>query len=72
MQALNQNRGVEEKLEKKIKMEHNLKSFVKINNSDILVVIDSNKHDKTLANKIMRTVQSEYENPVTISVKFQR
>ena len=72
MQALNQNRGTEESIEKKIKEAHNLKSFVKINDSDVSVVIDSNKHDKTLANKIMRTVQSEFENPVTVSVKFQK
>ena len=72
MQVLNQNRGIEENIEKKIKEEHNLKSFVKINDSDVSVVIDSNKHDKTIANKIMRTVQQEFENPVTVSVKFQK
>lgn len=72
MQALNQNRGTEENIEKKIKQELNLKAFVKINDSDISVVIDSNKHDKTIANKIMRTVQSEFEKPVTVSVRFQK
>lgn len=72
MQALNQNRGLEEQIEKKIKSTHNLKAFVKINDSDISVVIDSKKHDKALANKIMRTVQGEFENPVTVSVKFQK
>ena len=72
MQSLNQNRGQEEKLEKKIKKNHNLNSFVKINDSDIEVVVDSKEHDKTLANKIMRTIQEEYENAVNISVRFQK
>lgn len=72
MQSLNQNRGQEEKLEKKIKKNHNLNSFVRINDSDIEVVVDSKEHDKTLANKIMRTIQEEYENAVNISVRFQK
>ena len=72
MQSLNQNKGLEEKIENKIKKNHNLKSFVKINGNDISIVIDSNKHDKQLANKIMRTVQEEFENHMYISVKFQK
>lgn len=72
MQKLNQTRGTEETLEKKIKSEHKLKAFVKINGSDISVVVDSKEHDKSLANKIMRTVQSEFKEHVGISVKFQK
>ncbi len=72
MQQLNQNRGQEESVEKKIQSEHKLKAFVKINGSDVSVVIDSTKHDKSLANKIMRTVQSEFETAVSVSVKFQK
>ena len=72
MQNLNQNRGEEESLEKKIKDAFNLKSFVKINESDVLVVIDSTKHDKKLANQIMKKVGEEFENPVNVTVKFQK
>jgi len=72
MQKLNQTRGTEESLEKKIKNEHKLKAFVKINGSDITVVVDSTKHDKSLANKIMRTVQNEFDIHVAVSVKFQK
>jgi len=72
MQELNQTRGTEESLEKKIKNEHKLTAFVKINGSDISVVVDSNKHDKSLANKIMRTVQEEFDEHVGVSVKFQK
>ena len=72
MQTLNKNRGLEEKLEKKIKETFDLKSFVKITDNDVAVVIDSTKHDKSLANNIMRAVQEEFENHVSISVKFQK
>ena len=72
MQALNQNRGTEETIEKKIEDEFKLKSFVKIDNSDISVVIDSTEHDKTLANKIMRLVQENFDTSMNISVKFQK
>ena len=72
MQTLNKNRGLEEKLEKKIKENFDLKSFVKITDNDVAVVIDSTKHDKSLANNIMRAVQEEFENHVSISVKFQK
>ena len=72
MRELNQNKGTEESLEKKIKKEHDLKAFVKINGSDVSVTVDSKKHDKALANKIMRTVQEEFENHVAVSVKFQK
>lgn len=72
MQELNKNRGTEETLEKKIEDEFALKSFVKIDNSDISVVIDSKEHDKELANKIMRLVQSNFDTSMNISVKFQK
>lgn len=72
MQELNQNRGTEEKIESKIKDEFNLKSFVSIDEKSISVTVDSTKHDKELANKIMRLVQGEFETPMSISVKFQK
>ena len=72
MQNINKNRGKEEEIEQKIESDHQLKSFVKIDEKDIKVVIDSNKHDKVLANKIMRTVQDMFDEKMTISVKFQK
>ena len=72
MQALNKNRGTEESIENKIKNEFNLKSFVSIDETGVQVVIDSTKHDKELANKIMRSVQEEFETSMSISVKFQK
>lgn len=70
MKNLNVIRGEEEQIEKQILETYKLKSFVKINNSQIRVVIDSKEHDATLANNIMRTVQSNYGNQMYISVKF--
>ena len=72
MQDLNKNKGVEETIENKIKKEFSLSSFVNIDGNNISVTIDSSKHDKALANKIMRSIQEEFSEPMTISVKFQK
>lgn len=72
MQELNKNRGTEESIENKLKEEFNLKSFVSIDETSVTVTIDSTKHDKELANKIMRSVQEEFETSMSISVKFQK
>lgn len=72
MQKLNKNRGMEESLENKIQNEFNLKSFVSIDETNVAVTVDSKKHDKKLANDIMRSVQEEFENMVSVSVKFQK
>jgi stage III sporulation protein AH len=68
---LNSTKGEQEELETKIEAEYDLKSFVKIDGDQVRVVIDSDKHDTTLANNIMRLVQGNYKNKMYISVKFQ-
>jgi len=70
LKELNVTRGEEEQIEKQILETYKLKSFVKINNSQIRVVVDSKEHDVKLANNIMRTIQSNYGNQMYISVKF--
>lgn len=72
LKLLNMTRGEEEKLEKKMKEQFQLEAFVKIDNDQIRVVISSDKHDKELANTIMRSVQEEYKTKKYISVKFQK
>lgn len=72
MKMLNVNRGEEEKLEKKILDEFKLKSFVKIDGDQIRVVVAREKHDATIANNIMRSIQSNYDKKMYISVKFQK
>lgn len=71
LQALNNNKGKEEEIETKIKNNHNLDSFVKIDGDQISVVIASNDHSNELANKIIRTVQEMFNTRMYITVKFQ-
>lgn len=70
--ALNSNKGKEEEFEKLIKEEFKLNSFVKINNDQVSVVIQSDKHDTTLANNIIRAIQAKYSQKMYITVKFQK
>ena len=72
MKALNMSKSEEAKLESLIKTTYNLEAFVKKNGDQIRVVVASDKHDTTLANNIMRTVQKEFDNKMYISVKFQK
>ena len=72
LKYLNTLQSKEEELEKKIKKELKLDSFVKIDNNNVSVVCVSSKHDNSLANNIMRLIQSEYEEKMYITVKFQK
>ena len=69
---LNSNRSEEEKLETQIKETHKLESFVKIKGNNISVIVNSKDHSTKLANNIMRTIQSNYEDSKYITVKFQK
>ena len=72
MKELNSVRGKEETLEKKIKEEFKLNSFVKMDGDQIRVVVNTEKLDKKTANNIMRSVQSNFDEKMYISVKFQK
>lgn len=72
LKYLNEVQGKEESFEKKLKKEYDLDCFTKIETSDISIICVSNKHDVTLANNIMRLIQSEYDKKMNISVKFQK
>ena len=69
---INNTRSEEEKLEKIIKDEFNLNSFIKIDDDQIKVTVESEQHDTDLANKIMRILQGNYQDNKYISVKFQK
>jgi len=71
MKKLNINKAEEKELETKIKETYNLNTFIKIDGDQIKVVVDSSKHDTTLANNIMRTIQENYENKMYITVQFK-
>lgn len=65
-------KGQEEALEQKLKKEFDLDSFIKIDNKEIKVVAVKEKHDTTLANNIMKTIQNEFKDKVYITVKFEK
>lgn len=71
MKSLNINKGEETKIEANIETEFKLKSFVKIKDDQIKVVINSSEHDTTIANKIMRFVQQDYKVKKYITVEFK-
>lgn len=71
MKELNNTKGEENKLEEKIEKEFKLKSFIKIDGDKVKVVVDSKDHDTTLANNIMRSIQSNYETKMYITVQFK-
>jgi len=72
LKYLNSLQSKEEEFEKKIKKELDLDSFVKIDNTDVSVVCVSSKHDSSLANSVMRLIQSAYDQKMYITVKFQK
>lgn len=72
LKYLNSLQSKEEEYEKKIKKDYKLDCFVKIDNSNVSVVCVSDKHDSSVANNIMRLIQSGYENKMYITVKFQK
>lgn len=72
MKDLNVKRGEEETLENKIKETYQLDSFVKIKDDQIEIVIKKADKSTELANKIMRTVQENYESEKYITVKFTK
>ena len=71
MKELNTNRSKEEILEEKIKTTYKLESFIKIDSKLVSVTVKSNKHDKELANNIMRAIQEEFKEKIKITVKFE-
>ena len=58
-------------LEKKIKDEFNLDSFIKISDDIISVVVNSTNHDKTLAVNIMKSIGEEFNEKMYISISFK-
>jgi stage III sporulation protein AH len=71
LKLLNMTKGKEQELEEKILTEFKVKSFVEINSDQIKIVINSKEHNATLANNIMRSVQSQYKEKMYITVKFE-
>lgn len=70
LKLINTNSSKEETLEVKIKELCNCENFVKIDGDNIRVVLDSDDSRTGTANNIMRLVQSEFDDKMYISVKF--
>ena len=71
LQILNLAKGKEKYLEDKIFNEFKIKSFVEVDNTNIKITISSTEHNTKLANDIMRSVQSEYNEKMNIVIKFE-
>ena len=68
---LKKKKADEEKIEAKIKEEFQLESFVKIKEDTISITIASTDHSTSLANNIIRSVQTLYDTNKYITVKFE-
>lgn len=71
MKELNINKTLEEKIEKSLNETFSLKTFVKIKDDQVKVVVESSDHDVNMANKIMNLVQSNFENKMYVTVDFK-
>lgn len=68
---ISNNKSKEENIENIIKDEFNNEAFVKINGNNLTIVIDSDKHDYELANKIIRRINKEFSEEMYITIKFE-
>lgn len=71
LQALNSVKGEVEKIQKLITETYSYDNFVKINGDSISIVISAKEHNKEIANKIIRSVQEQYDTQKYITVKFE-
>lgn len=71
LKELNLNKGKEETIEKLIKENFNYENFVKIDGTNVKVVVDFDKHSYELANKIITTVQKEFDKDMYVTVSFE-
>lgn len=67
---ISNNKSDEEKIEKLLKDEFGFESFVKINNENVTIVIETEKNDYSIANKVIRKVSSVFKDGRYITVKF--
>ena len=72
LKTLNNNKGLEETITKKLKDDLELESFVKITTDEVEVVVEKDSHDVALASQIMNLVQQEFTDKVSVSVRFTK
>ena len=71
LKNVNFNRGKEEELINIIKEEFEYDNYIKIENDNVNIVINSKEHNKELANNIIKRIQKEFTSKKYITVKFQ-
>ena len=71
IKSLNEVLSKEESLETKIKKIFKLDCCVQINSSVITATCSSSSHDNSLANKLMRSIQEEFDVNQYITIKFE-
>ncbi len=69
--SINLNKGKESSLESLILKTYNLKSFIKIKDDTISVIISAKDGNYESANNIIRTIQNEFDEKMYITVKYQ-
>ena len=72
LKNLNNNKGKEEEIEKMIKKDFSLNSFVKITDDKISITIESKDHSTKIANDIILKTQKLFNNRMYISIRFQK
>lgn len=72
LKQIDELKAKEEKIKKAIKDKLKLDSFVKIEGTNINIVIKKNEHNYSLANDVMRLVQENFDEKVYVSVKFKK
>ncbi len=71
MKELNIIKGKEESISKALEEKYQLKTFVKIEEDQVKVVVDSTEHDTKIANNIMRSVQENFDKKMYVTVQFK-
>ncbi len=71
LQALSNSKSECDKIEKLISEKFKYDNFVKMDGDTISIIIASEKHNKELANNIIRAVQELYDTQKYITVKFE-
>lgn len=71
LKTLNQISSKEALLEEKVKNINDVDSFIKIEDDQIKVVVNSENKSTTLANQIMRTIQENFDTKQYIVVEFK-
>lgn len=71
LQIISKQKSKAEEIEKIIRKEFSLNSFIKFDKDQINITIASKEHSNELANKIIRSVQNLYKEQMYITVKFE-